>query len=90
MTFTQRLPGRSVKGRCVAATHRNRHAHSCRRTLTRGTLAISGKAGSNTLAFTGRLPHAGSLPPGAYTLTVSAVNAAGKRSAPATLTFSIV
>ncbi len=89
LTFTQHLPGRSVKGRCVAQTHKNRRAHSCRRALTRGTLPFSGKSGSNTLSFAGRVPHVGLLASGTYTLTVQAVNAAGKRSAPATLTFKI-
>lgn len=90
LSFSERLPGRSVKGRCVAATVKNRHAHSCRRTVKRGALSFSAKAGSNKVPFTGRVPHAGSLPAGVYTVTVQAVNSGGGRSLPVTLTFTIV
>ncbi len=90
LSFSERLPGRSVKGRCVAATAKNRHAHSCRRMVKRGTLSFSAKAGSNKVPFTGRVPHGGPLPAGVYTVTVQAVNAAGARSTPVTLTFTII
>lgn len=90
LNFSERLSGRSVKGRCVGATAKNRHAHSCRRTVKRGTISFSAKAGSNKVPFTGRVPHVGSLPPGVYTITVQAINAGGGRSLPATLKFTIV
>jgi uncharacterized repeat protein (TIGR01451 family) len=90
LSFSERLPGRLVKGRCVAETVKNRHTHSCRRMVKRGVLSFSATGGSNRVAFTGRVPHVGSLPAGAYTLTVAAVNAAGRHAAPVTLTFTIV
>jgi uncharacterized repeat protein (TIGR01451 family) len=90
LSFSERLPGRSVKGRCVAATPKNRHAHSCRRMVKHGAYSFSANAGSNKVPFTGRVPHGGSLPAGVYTVTVQAVNAAGARSTPVTLTFTIV
>jgi uncharacterized repeat protein (TIGR01451 family) len=90
LTFTQRIPGRNVKGKCVAPTSKNHHADVCKRTVTRGAEAIAGRAGTNTLSVTGRLPHIGYLRPGTYTVEVVATNGTGKSSAPETLTFSII
>jgi len=88
-TFIQHLPGRKVKGRCVAQTSKNKHAHSCKRTVARGTLAFSAKAGANELSFTGSVPH-GKLKPGIYTVRVTAVSSTGERSTPQQLTFTIL
>jgi Bacterial Ig domain len=49
-----------------------------RHTRKRGTLTVSGKAGSNTHRFNGRLPHGKKLTPGNYTAIVTATNAGGK------------
>ncbi len=89
LSFVERPPGRIVKHRCVAQTVKNKHAQACRRAVTRGALAFSAKAGANELSFAGRVPHTGLLPAGIYTLTVTAVNAAGTHSMPVTLTFTI-
>ena len=64
---------------------RRRH----RRTVTVGTLAAAGHAGSNRLAFQGRLTHRRQLRPGRYTLVITATNAAGQHSA-RSLNFRIV
>jgi predicted phage tail protein len=44
----------------------------------------------NKVAFQGRISRSKKLPLGAYTLQITAVNSAGKRSSPRTLSFSIV
>jgi N-acetylneuraminic acid mutarotase len=89
-TFTQQAGGRRVKGKCVAQTKANRRKHSCKRTLTRGTLTFSGRPGTNKVAFQGRISRSNKLRLGAYTLTITASNAAGQRSSPKWLTFTIV
>ena len=90
LTFTQTVPGRKVKGKCVAQTKANKRKHSCSRTVTRGTLALAGHAGTDKVAFQGRVSRSRKLKPGTYTLTIIASNTAGLRSAPARLTFTIV
>jgi hypothetical protein len=87
--FTQRVGGRSVGKRCVAQTHANGHRRSCKRTITRAILTHAGHLGTNALAFYGRIAGKRRLAPGTYTLVVTA-SAAGLRSAPARLTFTIV
>ncbi len=88
--FTQRVGGRKVKGKCVAQTKTNRHTHACKRTVTGGTLSLTGHAGTNDVSFQGRISHSKKLQPGTYTLTITATNAAGQRSNPKQLTFTIV
>jgi streptogramin lyase len=90
--FTQRAPGRSVAGRCVAKTTKNAKRRACTRTLTRGTLSpFNGHTRSvNKVVFQGRVSAHRTLRPGRYTLTVTATNAAGLRSVPRSLSFTIV
>ena len=90
LTFTQKLAGRSVKGRCVKPTKRNRKQPACKRTLTRGTLTMSGHPGANKVSFQGRITRSKKLGPGRYTLTIGATSVAGLHSAPQTLSFTIV
>lgn len=87
--FTQTLPGRRVGGRCVARSRKNRRKPACRRIATRGALSFAGHAGSNAVAFYGRLSRSKSLKPGRYTLVIVATKA-GLRSSPRTLRFKIV
>jgi len=82
-TIEQQLPGRRTgKGthaRCVAPTRHNRNAPRCKRTVTLpGSFTVTGKAGANSLRFTGRLAGR-TLPPGSYTLiaTPTAARLAG-------------
>ena len=88
--FTRKLAGRRVKGRCVAQTRRNRHRRACRRTIPQGVLAVAGHNGANKVAFQGRLSASKKLPPGQYTLAITATDSAGRRSQPEELTFRIV
>lgn len=90
LAFTKSAPGRRVAGRCVASTKKNRHKHACRRTIGVGRLTVTGKKGANKLSFKGSLPKHGKLPPGTYSVTITATNSAHQSSKPATLTFTIV
>lgn len=89
LRFTQRLPGRRVRGRCVAPSARNAHSKRCSRTITAGTLVLSGHAGRNSVAFQGLISRTQKLKPGRYTLLITATNAGGT-STPASLSFKIV
>jgi hypothetical protein len=89
-TFTQQLSGRRVGHKCVVATKKNRHGQVCKRTAMAGTLAVTGHAGINKLVFQGRISSSKKLKPGTYTLTVTATNSAGARSAAVSLRFTIV
>jgi streptogramin lyase len=89
LTFTQKLAGRKVHGSCKAQSKSNRHKPACKRTVTAGTIVLSGHAGLNKVAFQGRISAAKKLRPGSYTLGIVA-RAAGKASSPATLRFTIV
>ena len=61
----------------------------CRRRCAKGTLTYTAGAGAHKLRFQGRLSKHKKLPPGRYTLTITATNAAGQR-ATAKLNFTIV
>jgi Kelch motif len=88
--FTQQVRGRRVNGKCVARGKTNRHKRACKRTVTRGTLSFTGHAGTNTVSFQGRISHSKKLQLGTYSLVITATNAAGQRSSPKQLTFTIV
>jgi hypothetical protein len=89
-TFTQRVSGRRVNGRCVAATSANRSAPTCKRTVIRGALYFAAHGGPNSLAFQGKLSRTRKLSAGAYELTIVATSATRRRSAPKALSFTIV
>jgi hypothetical protein len=88
-TFTQRLGGRSVGGKCVAETRKNSRRKSCNRTVTAGTLSFAAHPGSNRVAFQGRVSRSRKLRPGHYKLMITATNSAGP-SRPQSLSFTIV
>ncbi len=88
--FTQRVGGRKVKGKCVAQTKKNHHEHACKRTVIRGVLSFTGHDGTNKVSFQGRISHSKKLPPGTYTLVITATNATGQHSAREQLTFTIL
>ncbi|HXD55909.1 MAG TPA: PKD domain-containing protein [Solirubrobacteraceae bacterium] len=90
LSFTQSGKGRRVKGRCVAATGRNRHARPCTRTLALGSLPFAAHAGANRISFQGRLSASRKLRPGTYTALIVATNAAGQRSSMSRLITTIV
>ncbi len=83
-----RYTGKGRKRRCVAQTHKNAKAKKCTRVVTlRGSFARSGKAGTNSFRFTGRLGGK-TLKPGTYTLVATPM-ANGKAGHAATATFRI-
>ncbi len=60
-----------------------------RRPATDATLVRGGRTGAVSIAFTGRI-GATRLTPGAYTASVTAIDAAGNRSRPRTVKFTVV
>ena len=87
--FTQTTAGHLVGHKCVARPPG--HARKpCRRTATAGTLTFAAHSGTNKIRFQGRLSPTRKLKPGRYKLIMSATSAAGKRSVPRSLTFTIV
>jgi hypothetical protein len=89
-SFAQRVSGRNVSGKCVTRTEKNRRKTACTRTVTAGSLTFTGHSGSNAVAFQGRISTVKKLKPGAYALVITATNSAGVRSAPRSLSFTIV
>jgi IPT/TIG domain len=90
LAFTQNASGRSVNGRCVAQTRKNRKRHACKRTVPRGTLSMTGHTGTNKLTFQGHLTRSKMLKTGRYSVTITATNAGALTSAPKSLSFKIV
>jgi hypothetical protein len=86
--FSSLVSGRRVNGRCVKVTKANRGKRRCDRSQAAGTLNIAGKAGSNSVAFTGKLSGR-TLKPGRYRVLVTA-RADGKTSSARSITFTIV
>jgi hypothetical protein len=71
--FSEQKTGRRSGKRCLAAAHVTKR-DSCERIVVVGTLTVKGAAGANHVKFSGHLAK-GSLAPGRYTLTVTAVAA---------------
>jgi hypothetical protein len=88
--FNQSLPGRKSGRRCVAQTKKNRKGRACSRVVTLAKLPLTAHAGVDHVSFQGRFSSTGTLRPGRYTVTVTAVNAAGQRSPSSSLSFTIV
>ena len=63
--------GRRQRGRCRAASRRNRHGRRCTWFALVGSLSFAGDAGPNWVRFQGRLSGLRTLKPGAYQLRVS-------------------
>jgi hypothetical protein len=89
IAFARASTGRKHGRRCVKATRRNRHAEKCTLMRTIGSVRTSASSGINRWKFTGRL-HNRKLSPGRYLLTVSAVDAAGRRSSPKSTWFTVL
>jgi hypothetical protein len=89
-TFTQKVNGRRVHGRCVAQNRKNRRKRGCKRIVTRGVLSLAAHAGANKVAFQGVISHSKKLRRGTYTMLITATNAARQRSNTKSLTFTIV
>jgi hypothetical protein len=73
-----------------ACSPRRPQGRRCRVRRLEGTLRFTGHAGRNSLPFAGRLSRSRTLKPGNYRLTITAVDKTGHRSAPQTLSFTIV
>jgi hypothetical protein len=86
--FTQTRPGRTVRGRCVAQTAKNRLNRRCLRTVTAGSFSVSAGVGAYSVRFQGRSSGSRELRPGTYTLLITASNTAG--STTTRLRFTIV
>jgi hypothetical protein len=78
--FSQPKSGRKVARRCVRRTRGNKRKPHCTIHKVRGILSANAHAGINKVGFQGRLSRSKKLNPGRYTLTVTAIDAAGNRS----------
>jgi len=87
LTFTRQSAGRKVKHRCVKPATRNLKDPRCARTVTLGTLTVTGKAGVNVVPFAGRLSRK-PLPPGRYEVTITEVGVTSRKLV--RLSFTIV
>jgi PKD repeat protein len=87
--FTREAPGRVLGGRCQSPRHPSRHARACLRDIREGTLEMPGRAGPNNLLFLGQVSRSRWLPPGQYTLALTATNSAGEKSGRLLLRFRI-
>jgi Bacterial Ig-like domain (group 3) len=89
-SFTHLVPGRRVRGRCVAPRGHARHGRACGRTVTAASLSLQvARAGTIRLAFQGRLTRSRRLPPGDYTVVVIARSSYGQ-SPPERIAFTIL
>jgi Domain of unknown function (DUF4394) len=89
IAFKRRTGGRRVGGKCLAPTRARRNRRACTRYVAVGSISASGIAGPNSVKFSGRLKGR-PLAVGSYRATLTATDAAGQRSGPTTLRFSIV
>ncbi len=88
-SFAQLGTGRILHGRCVRSPPHGRRLRRCRLAVSRGAVTLSASAGPRRLRFAGRIAKRDLLPPGSYTLALTA-EAAEKKSAPRYLDFRIV
>lgn len=90
MVFLVHVAGKRSHGRCVAPTAKNIQARPCTRTVQVGELSFAAKAGANKLAFNGKVSKHHILPPGTYTVELTATNTSRLTSTKRALTFTIV
>jgi hypothetical protein len=90
LVFSQRVPGRRVRGRCVAVTRGNSGKPRCKRTMSAGSLPLAAHAGANKVRFQGRLSSGKALKPGTYSVTVTARDSHGSTAASQPLRFTIL
>jgi hypothetical protein len=88
-SFLRHVNGRMVGRKCLVTTSRNAGYRACSRTVISGVLSVAGLMGMNKVGFQGGVLHS-KLRPGRYTLMITATNAAGQRSSPKSLGFTIV
>jgi hypothetical protein len=86
LKFTRLFAGRRTGKRCVAETRKNRQQPHCPGSSPAGTLNVPGHAGTNAIAFKGKLSNGRTLPPGSYLVALSA---RGQHGVAVTLKFTI-
>jgi hypothetical protein len=86
--FAQLGTGRILHGRCTPGLAHDRRLRRCQPAVSRAILTLSAGTGLRRLHFDGRITKRHPLPPGFYTLTLTA-ESAGKKSAPRYLSFRI-
>ena len=89
MTVTRTIRGFRSGGRCVTKKPAGKKAARCTIQRRIGTVKASGKSGSNSVAFKGRVSGR-PLAAGSYRLTLTAVDDAGNRSKQVATSFKIV
>ena len=90
LTFERATPGRRAGRRCVPATRaRSRRRRCTRYVRVRGTVRRNAPAGTSRIRFAGVLDGGRRLTAGGYRLTLVAVDAAGRTSAPRRAAFTI-
>jgi hypothetical protein len=89
LAIAQKQPGRRVGKACRKPSRKNRGRRHCARFVKKGTLTRTGKAGANSVKFTGRVGRR-ALKPGSYRVTITATDAAGNKSKPKVLSFRVV
>jgi hypothetical protein len=89
VTIERMLPGRMSGRACRPPAKHNRGHRGCTRFSTPRAFMIDAREGPNATRFSGRIGHA-VLEPGTYRATLTARDAANRRSVPTRLTFRIV
>ena len=89
LVFSERVAGREVGHRCLAAPDANSRHKACERTVPVGSLPFAAHAGADSVVFGGHLSSSKTLKPGEYVVAVTASNSAGI-SAAHRLSFAIV
>jgi streptogramin lyase len=88
-TISAKARGRRSGKSCVAPAKAPAKAAKCTRLVRKGALALSGAAGPNKLAFSGKVGGK-ALAPGAYQAALVARDAAGNASAPSLAGFTVL
>ncbi len=89
IAFERVMGGSPSPHGCVPNTRSPNPHKSCSRRIAVGSLSITTRAGTNRLAFAGRLSRTNQLRPGRYEMVIIASNAMGQRSMPVSLSFRI-
>jgi hypothetical protein len=74
----------------VAPAARWRRRPRCHRLVAAGTLTLAARSGLNTVRFAGSLREGRRLGPGAYTLSLTVSDPAGKRVTSKPVSFTIL
>ncbi|HEY3758824.1 MAG TPA: beta-propeller fold lactonase family protein [Solirubrobacteraceae bacterium] len=89
LKFIRLFAGRQGARGCRVGPHEQVHGRRCTKAVTAGELSHAGHTGLNRVRFSGRISRTRVLESGRYRLLVTATNAVGRRSSPASLTFLV-